>query len=346
MKKLIICDTNYQLFVALQLKLTLFSADSVDVWVSDHSRRMDEICARLEQKQVFNNVKFFKTRQKLYQKNKLKVLLDVLNLNFGATRNMNVEKYDEVVFYGINSIIFRLSDYYDKIGHIAKWSRFEEGLFSYDTDFSYGGSIKLTRKIRQYIKKTDVVEKISRYYCFYPNIKETNKNWEFVEIPSLQSTKEKLVDILNYSYDYKPTKIKQKYIFFASSSDIDGNPFGETQLVLDLAKKYGFDNILVKMHPRDRRKVYEDSGIEVMRESFIPWELMQLNTDIENKVLLTVNSGAFISIGALYGDSTKAEFLFREIKTENKTLQERASTIECMLSKLHSMGLCKGIIIR
>ena len=100
------------------------------------------------------------------------------------------------------------------------------------------------------------------------------------------------------------------------------------------------------MHPRDTRKIYEKHGIEVMRESFIPWEVIQLNLNMSDKILLTVNSGAFISISALYGNDINAKFLLREVETKNQVLVARTFNIERTLIRLHELGLCQNIIVR
>lgn len=346
MKRLIICDTNFQIFVALQLKLTLFSSDSVDIWISDHSRHMEQVSERLQKKNIFQQVRFIKTKERAYEKNKLKLILDVWKANFINNRNHEIDLYDEILFYGLDFKIYEIFDYYNRIGHKANWSRFEEGLFSYETDFAYGKRIVITRKIRKYLHMEDVANEINRYYCFLPELKEANKEWDFVKIPIDKLYNQKFISIFNDIYNYKPKAINQKYIFFASASDIEGNSFGETELVLKLAKELGENNLLVKMHPRDTRKIYEKHGIEVMRESFIPWEVIQLNLNMSDKILLTVNSGAFISISALYGNDINAKFLLREVETKNQVLVARTFNIERTLIRLHELGLCQNIIVR
>ena len=41
--------------------------------------------------------------------------------------------------------------------------------------------------------------------------------------------------VLSYVYNYDKKDLKEKYIFFASSSDIDGNSFGETNIILKIS---------------------------------------------------------------------------------------------------------------
>lgn len=339
--KLMICDTNYQLLTAIQMKLTIFQDSSVDIWISDHSREMDSVANNLQEIGLFRSVSYIQTKKAAYEKNKCKLLFDVVKHNFG--RKSKFPRYEEIIFYGLDLLIYSIADYYQTINHVTKWSRYEEGLFSYESDFSYGRRVALTRKIRKFTKRVDIAEKISQYYCFYPALKETHREWNLVEIPKITETKDAFVRIINEIYNYSGEQIEQKYIFFASSSDNEGNGFGETELVLRISEVVGKENLLVKTHPRDTSTVYRDHNIPVMEKSFLPWEIVQLNTPMKEKVLLTVNSGAFIGISAMCDDDVTGIFLFPVIKTSNRFFNTHSADIERMLNKLHNIQSCSGI---
>lgn len=345
MKKLIICDTNYQLFVAIQLKLTLFAEECVDIWVSDHSRNMEKVCNNLREVGYFDNVKYINTKTNAYNTNVKKIIMDVISYGILDFYECDVDLYEEIIFYGIDLNIYGIYNYYSSIGHHVVWSRFEEGLFSYETDFSFGRRVKLTKRVREMLRKTDICNQISRYYCFFPELKMNKWKWDIIGIPQNMVCDKEFVNNFNKIYNYIPSNIPQKYIFFASATDIEGNPYGETELVLELVEKYGKQNFLVKMHPRDNRNVYEQNGISVMRESFIPWEVMQLNMDMNDKMLLTSNSGAFISICAICGTNVSAKLMLGRIKSENKALLDRNKNICRIIDNLHSIGVCKNISV-
>lgn len=82
-----------------------------------------------------------------------------------------------------------------------------------------------------------------------------------------------------------------------------------------------------------------------MRESSIPWEVIYLVGNFSNKIMLTVNSGAFISISALENAPFKGIFLFNMVETNDHVFKERAKNIENMVYKLHKIGLCGNITI-
>lgn len=342
MKKLILCDTYYQLLVAVQLKLTLFKNDQVSVWISDHSNGAERVAKQLKKIDCFENVKFIRTKNFIYQRSKVESIKDIIQYNFGLSKINKLEQYDEIIFYNLTLIVYAIQDYYTMIGHSVIWSRMEEGLFSYETDLETGLRVQATRAIRKIVLRKDVASLIQNYYCFFPQLKKSHPEWTRIQIPRLEASFNDLRRILNFIFEYVPQDFPQKYIFLASSSDIDGHSYGETELVQQIAREVGNQNLLVKMHPRDTRRVYQDLGIPVMENYNVPWEVVQLNWN-EPKKLLTVNSGAFISICALQNENVMGYFLYPSVKTENIAFQKRRTEMSIMLSRLHSEKIALNI---
>lgn len=342
MRRLILCDTYYQLLIAIQLRLTLFQGDSVSVWLSDHTEGAEEVVKKIKVQNCFQDVRFVATKNNVYQKSKVKSILDILKYNFAFRTIEQVELYDEIIFYNLTLMVYAIEDWYAKVGHTVIWSRMEEGLFSYETDLETGFRVNASRFLRKILPRNDVADLIQNYYCFFPELKKGHREWNRIKIPSIETCLEELKRILNAAFDYSSQVITQKYIFFASSSDVDGNPYGETELVQALAQKIGAQNLLVKMHPRDTRDVYKRMGISVMEQSSIPWEVIQLNWK-ESKKLVTVNSGAFISICALFNKNSEGYFLYPSIQFKGAVFQKRKLEINDMLIRLHQHKIALNI---
>ena len=340
MKRLVICTTYSQLLLAVQLKLTLFIDDEIDLWLSDTSKGSEEVYKRLKETFLFHQVIYVKCQEFLYNQGTIKNFWDIISYNFASIKKC--ELYDEVIFYNLTLKIYEIADYYHKLGYKAKWSRFEEGIFSYNTDIAKSNRIAATRMIRKIINRPDVFQLISRFYCIFPSLKDTHKEWEFVAIPDFSVTINLLRKYLNQIFNYCPEK-QSRYIYFASSSDIDKTPYGETEFVLKLANYVGKDNLLVKMHPRDTRSVYADYGIKVMENSYIPWEVIQMNLESSDCTFLTVNSGSFISITAMLNKPVCGYFLYNIINCSTEAFISKKNEIHNMLTKLHDLGVCKGI---
>lgn len=347
MKRLIICNTYYQLILAVQMRQSMFQDDVCDLWLSDHSKNAENIAQRITSLGVFSSTRYITTKAYTYQNSTLEDILEVIRCNFGKIHPIEIDLYDEIIFYNVSLKLYQIQDYYKKIGHVAKWSLMEEGIFSYSTDFTCGNRVNLTRKLRKFTHRDDLIQMACQYYCTNPELKKIKTNCEIIKIPSSDSSLTELRDTLNYIFNFDPDRngFRQKYIYFASSSDIDGNPYGETEFVLRLVRELGRENLLVKMHPRDLRSVYEDEGITVTRDSSVPWEVIQMNLDLSNKTLLTINSGAFISISTIMDSDVRGYLLFPFIKNGNAEFCARSQMISEILEQIHHSGHCINISV-
>lgn len=159
---------------------------------------------------------------------------------------------------------------------------------------------KLSKRIqaifagRSIAGKPNIRELTKSFYCFYLQLFE---GCDIVchSIPVLWRQDKGFGEMINTAFAYHPDcdMYPHRFIFFASSSDVDGTPVGETEQVLQIAELGGQENLLVKVNPRDGRDVYEEQGITVSRNSAIPWEVIQLNHDFSIHVFLTVSKAAW-----------------------------------------------------
>lgn len=341
--KLIVCNTYSQLLIAIQMMLSVHKNQTVDLWLSDHSLNMDRVVKPLKNIRLFHDIRFIMEKEFVYKRNKVLSIYDAIKYSYGKIQAMHIPLYDEVIFYSLSLRLYALNDYYDKVGHILTWSRMEEGIFSYDTDFESGSRIRLARKLRSFSRRSELADKISNYYCFFPELKENKYGWNLVKIPSIMETKADFIKILSSIFGSKIKTYPQKYMFFASSSDVDGRPYGESDIVLRIAKIVGKENIIIKTHPRDNRKIYSENGLLTYENSWIPWEIIQLMSSYDDRIFITIDSGAFITISAMINSQVRGMFLLDDVRVKDAYLIDRSSTIKSMLDRLHKCNLCLNI---
>lgn len=345
MSKLIICDTLYQIITAIHMKCTIFGHEDIDIWISDHSMGTEDIVYRLREEKIFRDVFYVSTKNISYSNCIFYKIKNTILYGFGIKVPADLKKYDEILYYGLSLIIYGIAECYRKENISVVWSRYEEGILSYDTDLQHGKCIAILQKLRHVLKRPQIEREVKNYYCFFPELKETHKEWNFIKIPQIETD---FISKMMYKriFNYHEQILEQKYIFFATSSDIDGNPCGETGLVMKIADYVGKENLIVKMHPRDDRQVYRDNNILTMDSIGIPWEVFQLCGELNNKILLTIDSGAFLSITAILPcKGIKGAFLFPCATQESHYLEQRGKKIRKILDKLHAKGLCKNIQI-
>lgn len=330
--------------MAIQLKLTSFKDDTVDIRLCDHSVNVDKVAERLRNTKIFRNVFFENIKYTLNKKKTITKILEIFTHGFGIEKGKKIDFYDEIIFYTLELPLYAMENYYRKNSHCAIWTRIEEGAISYNNKLWGGKRVDKVRAIKHIIHKPDVADMINKYYCLQPDVVvDVYPYWETVKIPSISERFDELKKILNYIFDYKGEEKHYKYIYFASASDIDGWPYGETELVLKIAETVGHDNLLVKTHPRDKRSVYKDNGLTVMENSNIPWEVIQFNLKDDDCVLLATTSGSFLNAMALMDKPIKGYFLNNCIKCNSDNYEEKSAQIHSILNKLHKQGLCISI---
>lgn len=317
MRRLIISNTHYQTIVSLQLRLTLFKEDDVVFLVSDHSNGSKEIVERFNKIRVFEDVKYIQTRDIINNNTKRGEWEDFFCFTFSKKNKydfyLNDIKnlyFDELVVYNFNFDIYGLYSVLSSVNPQIKISMMEEGILSYSKSQPTPKKLALSGKIRNGIGKKNIENAVGNFYCFYPCLYEGK--YRPVQIPLIRP-KSEIVEILKEVFDVQAQDLHydRKYIFFASVFDFEGGtPIGEFELVKQIADTVGKDNLLIKIHPRDRRTVYHDNGFMVDRNSSVPWEVIQLSHDFSNHVFLTATSGSVLSGNFLTDIPVRTYYLF------------------------------------
>ncbi len=354
-KAVFICNTYMQLLTALQLKRTFLLSVNADLILSDHSTDAKKICDRLETGKLFARICYVPTKQIEFKRDKIRAARNICELTFsshGEIRSMLWDDmYYEKIFYYNNYDVIPLAVFIQctKNGINPKMCCYEEGILSYETMLMMPVNHKraIVRNLRHLLGKKDPLDDISYYFCYYPKL-FPDQTKRIYKIPHLSRNEHGLVKILNNVFEYNPlvNNYSQKYIFFGSSKDIDGQPVGETELVIRLADFVGKENLLVKMHTRDSRKIYEEYGIQVSRNSSVPWEVIQLNHDFSSHVFLTVSSGSVLNASAMLGDNIPTFYLYPLLQHPERAQQNiDIQHIEPTVKKMQSMGLLTNVRI-
>lgn len=339
---LIVCNTYYQLLVAIQMKETLFLNDNVSLVITDHSKNSRVVSQKLKSMAIFSDVYYVEVKSSDYSKLNLKsFLLTVMSGVFANNKTFKALSHLKIDEFIYNNLTFSTLDifailYKNNPGMVC--SRMEEGVLAYDVFFHEGadkltGRLAAITKIRKLLKKANIFTLLKRFYCFQPDFyKGCLKP---VKIDSV-SEKGKMKDILirSFSVDLNEESYKEKYIFFTSVYDFEGGePIGEYELVCKIADLVGKENLLVKTHPRDVRTIYEDNGFTVDKNSDVPWEAIQLSRDFSDKVFLTATSGSVLAGSFMSENPPKTFFMHKCCNIlDNKPAQKSVETIEELLN--------------
>ena len=344
MKRLIVCNTYFQLITSIWLKLSECKYDTVDLIISDQSIGADKVTNNLRFLELFRNVIFVENKE-FCQKQTINPLLKIKRFNyivFGMnTISIRDNKYDELLYYNPDLFTYGLfAKLYDSNPNI-KCSRYEEGVLSYeDVIFLEKSRLKHANTIRHLLGKKSLEDMTEDFYCFYPEFYHGKLN--NVTIPKISDVNE-LAKILASIFDIKKdsTYIKEKYIFFTSVYDFEGGAeIGETKLVQKITDIVGKENLIVKTHPRDNRDIFGSLGISTYKNSSIPWEAIQLNGDFSDKVFLTVNSGSVLGANLLIEKRPRVFFMHKCCNCScNPAAISTTNTIDDLLKKIKIDGV-------
>ena len=312
-KVLMICNTHYQIIIAIQMKMTIKKDESVSILISDHSNNANIVAEQLKkEKDLFEDVYYIETKQFCKRKTSIAgIMSDISHCIKGADifNEVAVNKYDEVIYYNFDLATVSICEMLYKKNKSITCARFEEGILSYPNNGSYR-YVSVMCGIRKVLGKLNISKRVKSYYCFYPDLYTGTLTPISVPIITQNSP---IINILKSCFPVNLQKhsYREKYIFFTSVYDFEGEAaIGESEAVREIAELVGSDNLLVKKHPRDSRKVYEELNLHVDNNSSMPWEIIQFQINLSDKVLLTVNSGSVLSSVLMLQDGPKAFYVY------------------------------------
>lgn len=340
-RKLIVANTYYQIIFAIQMKLTAFKDDKIDILISDHSKNADIVTQRLKKCGPFENADYMTTKGPGDNRNFSERVRDFFCLTFGKRNShwpfkedSSKKFYDELIVYNYDMQV--LGFYYNlsSINPEIKFSRFEEGILSYNNELLFTPTRNLIGKLRRMQGKNTIEDAMNFFYCGHPEL--YRGELEPYKIPLIKKDDNALKNILQEIFNFDPQKnvYTQRYIFFTSVLDFEGGePIGEYELVSKVAELVGKDNLLVKTHPRDKRTIYIDNGFNVDKNSAIPWEVIQLSGDFSDKVFLTVNSGSVLAGSFMSEKPVRTFYMYKLCNiSNNPCCQKNAADVEALLN--------------
>lgn len=342
---LFICNTHYQLIVAIQMRLTLMKENAASVLITDRSKGAKQISARLRDTAIFDQVFFQEVREPKGRRASLIERLSLIKQGVFGTRLYKTSKH--IVFDEIIGFNFDLHSHavfaneYKKNKHIT-CEKMEEGLLSYATKEDSSGVLSAIYKIRRLLHRKNMRHLPTRFYCFQP-IAYPGK-LAATPIPKLTFSDEKIKSILTDVFIGTRqifNKYDEKYILLPCIYDKEGGePIGELSLAIRLAEKVGKNNLLVKVHPRDDADRYREAGLRVDAESAVPWEVIQINHDFSDKVLLSTLSTSLLSTCSLFEVPPRSFYLYPLCDLSSNPLAKHyKGVVEDYISKADVLAL-------
>ncbi|MBE5881070.1 MAG: hypothetical protein E7289_01980 [Lachnospiraceae bacterium] len=320
-----IASTSYHLMVFLFIKDAFFAEDEVDLVLTDKSPFFYELYKSGRLEKYFRQV-FFADAGKI--KNPYKSAPVVLweSFAYNPTTAQMLEEgtfekfdvYDDIFFASPgmpDEIVKEISKTAIKRNKKVCFHRFEDGFASYTKAPVSTVSSSLGQKMYKLLFRYDIKEKENELYLFEPTLAENNvadstaTGFSLVQIPK---TKERIALVTEQIQDilqFESRSFDEKYMFLGQgTANCTQNPLTYRGLILDIAEHVGFDNFVVKPHPRGDHDRFEDH-IRVYTDT-CPFELAVAAGNMEDKTLISYYSTACVSGKLLFDSACRIIFLY------------------------------------
>ena len=338
-KSLFLCNTVYQLIVLVELKLSRYRDEDVDIIITDTLVDSVKISERVKELKIFNNVYPIKIKVDNIEYSRIPVKFRKKRIEkYLVSQKCNIQNvaYEEYLFSNVAGIGCVLGEYLKLTNTSIKLSMFEDGIGSYSKEM-YHNFVKRFKNQnffkRQYFKLfPHAMNMISNFYLSMPEILQ----WEIpnggkpVKIESPEN-KETLKNILNHIFEYngQVEEYNKKIIIMEESYHYEKTDVDDMKLFLYIANLVGKKNLIVKRHPREKEDRFTKFGIKVNQDKKIPWEVILLNCDLEKVFLITITSTvAFTSMLIDKKICSNTILLYKLIKSNSERFEGLKGVME------------------
>lgn len=287
-KILFLCNSVYQLLFALNLRMTVFKEDNVDFVISDQMNGSEGLTDRIRQNIDNSNVYNLRIKESLCHENgKLAYAREIVRIR-KAISKLDIEKhaYSSFGFANLDPITSMLFEYISN--SYCNCFIIEDGIATYSRSF-WDQFIKEKNR-KRYARLINEVWLIRDNIVNEIGLKQ-------IKAPIFNVNDKSLIEKYNKIFGYYENRdiYDKRIIFFEESYYVDKGIRDDETVINFLEKKYGKDNIMIKIHPRNRENRFEKMGYKTNKNTAIPWELIILNENISDKILCTMMSGAVIT---------------------------------------------------
>lgn len=171
------------------------------------------------------------------------------------------------------------------------------------------------------------------YYMYCPEYMGYESNHDIVSVPAISTDDNEYKEICNKIFG-NINEIKEKVIILDTvHSENFLNPDDGINNIREIIKLYGSENVAVKPHPRQDKKIYASLNINVINGTF-PFELYCMNHGIDDKLIISYGSSSSLLPYILF--NSQHELIY--IKTDCVDRQNHGKKMDAFVQKLIDGG--------
>ena len=324
-RNLFVCNSVYQILVAMWIQYACCGDTPADMIVSDHMNGGEALCKRLRKSSMFENVyyvenvSFAKFQKRIHRLERIEASLMP---NRFLDRFVHLEhRYSSIYLANVDYFSQLLFDAASHKNPEVKLFIYEDGLFTYSRLYEkdYAGTyIPVTQPLKKFLhrhiyRKRTIYGHVAGMLLFNPD----NMNWTppfpVQALLKIDRTDEQFRTLCNLVFDYSQSvdQYDRKYIFMEESFYAEGAALNDLEVIEQLAQRVGKDNIMVKIHPRNPENRFASLGFKTNKNTSIPWEVILMNLEnASDKRLITVSSSSILNPILIFGLPIKAYSIY------------------------------------
>lgn len=331
-RNLFICNSVYQIFVALWIKQTCVQEVPADIIISDHMNDGAKLRNQLLKEDVFEKVyyveslDFAKFKKKVSKKERI-----CLNIapNYFIKRFVTLEKrYSGLYVANVDYFTQLIFDALVHRNRNIELIIFEDGMFTYSRLYEkdYQGTfVPVTNPIKKVLhsciyRKRTIYGNVARMLLFNPQNILWNPPFIIQGLPKISCEERDYKELCNRVFGYydNADSYDKKYIFMEESFSAEGCELDDVKVLNEFAKKVGKENIMVKIHPRNPVNRFANLGYKTNSNTSIPWEVVLMNLeDVEEKILITISSSSVLNPILIFGKKVRVYSIYECVDHEN-----------------------------
>lgn len=330
-RQLFVCNSVYQVLVAMWIKYIYHQREVSDLIISDHMNGAKTLTENIKKTGIFDQVYYVESsafaRHKILFDRKQRIMMSMcpqhvlknfvkLNAKYTELYMANVDFFSQLLFDA-------LAHQYSRLKLII----FEDGLFTYsrlyeeDYKSTYIPVKSLIKKWLHSIvyRKKTIYGNVTKLLVFNPENMVWIPEFQVEQLKKIDSQDDTFRKLCNqaFAYDKSTDVYDKKYIFLEESFFAEGVQIDDLEVIEKLAERVGRDKIMVKIHPRNPHNRFLELGYKTNQDTSIPWELIIMNVDMSDKVLITISSSSILNPILILGQGVKAYSIYECVDHEH-----------------------------
>lgn len=307
------CRTPIHIFRTIQLKMTNWCNEKVDVFVFDSFANSEKVAKRMQDTNLFENIYYIKDSEVAVKGRLSGIRSHYKNSYF--KRKLEDKFYSELYVFNIYGIFTDIAfNVLKRKNANLKYHVIEDGPSIYHIKKELTKSEKYVYPL---FGLKSAQNNVDYWWFSKPETMSVFGKGKKRKLPVVSREDTALVETINKVFDYRMDAqlINANVIFMEECYFVDGLMTTNADLSLFKLIKENHPDLkfVVKMHPRSKVDRFSND-FYVLPMDGIPWEVYLLNYNMTNKILISISCSTMISSTLLFGDELRSIVLFEFVK--------------------------------